>query len=366
MRGLVLRLAGLNAGAESAMRLIGFFDTLVEQRLGLDGVLGMAARVAECPVGLAGPGPDGLTAGPDGSTRPGGPPPGAAVRELRGGQCAWLAREGEPQPFDGLLLERLALACDTVLSRRGSEAVPLDPALLETAISSTAPLPERARALRLLGFAPSGPFTVLAVDGGHGPQGLAPVLERLPTAPAGRRRTAALGPVHAVAVAGPLPERLLAPAGFRIGVGPEVTATEAPRSWEGALRALRFAGTSRSDVGLAPVAEEPAIYHSSLGAFEVLARELSGPAIAGIGDLDVLDALAAEPGSGTELLTTLEVLVQAGSLRAAARELHLHHNSVAVRVTRAEAALGYGLGETVGRFRLALALALRRLRDNPA
>ncbi|MFG3530998.1 helix-turn-helix domain-containing protein [Streptomyces sp. NPDC047917] len=366
MRGLVLRLAGLNAGAESAMRLIGFFDTLVEQRLGLDGVLGTAARVAGCPVGLAGPGSDGLAARPDGGTRPGGPPPGAAVRELRGGQCAWLAREGGSQPLDGLFLERLALACDTVLSRRGSEAVPLDPALLETAISSTAPLPERARALRLLGFAPSGPFTVLAVDGGHGPQGLVPVLERLPTAPAGRRRTAALGPVHAVAVAGPLPERLLAPAGFRIGVGPEVTATEAPRSWEGAMRALRFAGTSRSDAGLAPVAEEPAIYHSSLGAFEVLARELSGPAIAGIGDLDVLDALAAEPGSGTELLTTLEVLVQAGSLRAAARDLHLHHNSVAVRVARAEAALGYGLGETVGRFRLALALALRRLRDNPA
>lgn len=70
---------------------------------------------------------------------------------------------------------------------------------------------------------------------------------------------------------GPLPERLLAPAGFRIGVGPEVTASEAPRSWEGAVRALRFAGTSRSDVGLAPVVEEPAIYHSSLGAFEVLA-----------------------------------------------------------------------------------------------
>lgn len=171
--------------------------------------------------------------------------------------------------------------------------------------------------------------------------------------------------MHAVAVAGPLPDRLLAPAGFRIGVGPEVTATEAPRSWEGALRALRFAGTSRSDVGLAPVAEEPAIYHSSLGAFEVLARELSGPAIAGIGDLDVLDALAAEPGSGTELLATLEVLVQAGSLRAAARELHLHHNSVAVRVTRAEAALGYGLGETAGRFRLALALALRPAAGQP-
>ncbi|MEV7713240.1 PucR family transcriptional regulator, partial [Streptomyces sp. NPDC088270] len=71
MRGLVLRLAGLSAGAEGAMRLIGFFDTLVEQRLGLDGVLGMAARVAECPVGLAGPGATGLTARSDGRTRPG-------------------------------------------------------------------------------------------------------------------------------------------------------------------------------------------------------------------------------------------------------------------------------------------------------
>ncbi|MFJ1642315.1 helix-turn-helix domain-containing protein [Streptomyces sp. NPDC088256] len=366
MRGLVLRLAGLSTGAEGAMRLIGFFDTLVEQRLGLDGVLGMAARVAECPVGLAGPGTTGLTARPDGRTRPGGPPAGAAVRELRDGQYAWLARAGAPQPFDALLLERLALACDAVLSRRGGETAPLDPALLETVISSTAPLPERARALRLLGFAPSVPLTLLAVDGGRGPQGLAPVLDRLAPTSVSRSRTAALGSVHAVAVTGPLPERLLAPAGFRIGVGPKVTASEAPRSWEGAVRALRFAGTSRSDVGLAPVVEEPAIYHSSLGAFEVLARELSGPAIADIGDLAVLDALAAEPGSGTELLTTLEVLVQADSLRAAARTLHLHHNSVAVRVARAEAALGYGLGETVGRFRLALALALRRLRDNPA
>ena len=72
MKGQLLRLASLEANAESAMRLVGFFDALVEHRADLRTVVRSAARLAECPVGASAPargvcvrtGADGLSARP--------------------------------------------------------------------------------------------------------------------------------------------------------------------------------------------------------------------------------------------------------------------------------------------------------------
>jgi DNA-binding PucR family transcriptional regulator len=63
------------------------------------------------------------------------------------------------------------------------------------------------------------------------------------------------------------------------------------------------------------------------------------------------------------VIQTLEVLAEAGSLREAARRMHLHHNSIAARVRRAEELLGYKITEPAGGARLQLTLALRRLRS---
>lgn len=344
----------------SAIELVGFFDALVEERLDPESVLRAAAKAAGCRVGLTDGGSGGMRALPDGTLTHGPPPADAAVRPLTSGHRAWLARRGDPRPLDGLLLERLAIACAAALGRADASAVLGAPALLELAISGTAPLPDRARALRLLGTRPGSALTLVAVTGTEDP---GPLLRELAPTTAWTRG-AALGGLHAVAVAGPVERGVPAPAGVRIGVGGTLPAIEAPRSWEGAVHALRFAGTARSDAGLPPRAREPAIYQDRLGAFELLARRLTPADITDVPDIDVLDRLAADP-AGAEVLTALEVVVTTGSLREAARDLHLHHSSVAARVARAEAMLGYGLGRPQGHLRLALALSLRRLRDNP-
>ena len=56
MRGLLLRLSGLDADAESAVRVIGFFDRLITERVGLDALVRSTAELAGCPVGLHAPG----------------------------------------------------------------------------------------------------------------------------------------------------------------------------------------------------------------------------------------------------------------------------------------------------------------------
>jgi DNA-binding PucR family transcriptional regulator len=44
--------------------------------------------------------------------------------------------------------------------------------------------------------------------------------------------------------------------------------------------------------------------------------------------------------------------------------LHRHHSTMPARLARAEAVLGFEVDSPAGRFRLHLALMLRRLRDN--
>src|SRR2546423_10534690 len=121
MKGLLLRLSALDTGAESAVRVIGFFDTLVERRASLETLLRNAAAVAECPVGLCAPEHGvGLRADPAGQLRAAaGPPSQAAVHRI-GRASFWLERHGSAMPLDEIVLERFALAGEILLDRAGA------------------------------------------------------------------------------------------------------------------------------------------------------------------------------------------------------------------------------------------------------
>ncbi|WP_223281229.1 helix-turn-helix domain-containing protein [Streptomyces antnestii] len=67
---------------------------------------------------------------------------------------------------------------------------------------------------------------------------------------------------------------------------------------------------------------------------------------------------------GEDTLSALDALCATGSARKAAALLHRHHSTMPARLTRAEAVLGFEVGSPAGRFRLHLALMLKRLRDN--
>lgn len=338
MRGLLLRLSGLDADAENAVRVIGFFDHLITGRVTLDVLVRNTSQLAECPVGVSSPGRGlALRAEPGSGTSVAGVPAGAARRELEGGTVVWVARDGDPTPLDDMLLERFAIAAAVLLEH---SSVPLpelgDPALVELVLSDGAGTAERSRALHLLGVDPAAELRVLAGLGAGHIEG----------------RAADLGKVRAVLVTGEVPDPVSG--GGRLGVGPRVPAIEAARSWRAARSALRFAADG-----------EPVVWWERLGGLAVLADRLDHTDLAEIADVTALDRLAAEPHGG-DTVAVLDALCATGSARKAAAVVHRHHSTVPARLAHAGSALGFPLDTPSGRFRLHLALVLRRLRDNPA
>ncbi|MEU4253825.1 helix-turn-helix domain-containing protein [Amycolatopsis sp. NPDC026612] len=332
MKGLLLRLSGLDADAENAVRVIGFFDRLITGRAGLDALVRSTAELAGCPVGVHAPGQGlSLRAEPGaGVGTPGAAPAGAAVRTLEGGVVVWVARAGAPVPLDDMLLERFAIAAAILLEHSGVPRPELgDPALVELVLSEDIGTAERSRALHLLGF---GPATRLRVLAGTGVDALG-------------GRSARLGGVRAVLLsgeAGPLPD------GARAGLGPEGPAIEVARSWAAARTALRFTS-----------AAEPLVRWDRLGGLAAFAGKLGPAELAELPDVRALDRLA-----GEDTLAALDALCATGSARKAAAVLHRHHSTMPARLARAEAVLGFEVDSPAGRFRLHLALMLRRLRDN--
>jgi DNA-binding PucR family transcriptional regulator len=79
-------------------------------------------------------------------------------------------------------------------------------------------------------------------------------------------------------------------------------------------------------------------------------------------DVAALDALAADRAG----IPTLDALIRAGTARAAAAELGLHHSTVQSRLAVAAAGLGYGPRTPDGRTRYVLARTLQRLRNTPS
>ncbi|MFG1696583.1 PucR family transcriptional regulator [Nonomuraea sp. NPDC049309] len=386
MQGLLLRLSTLDADAESAVRVIAYFDSLVRDHVAVPTLLTATARLAQCPVGLYDAATGRRTrATPDGRTGPPGTAPdtapgtatgeGVLVRRLACGLGAvWIEREGPPHGLDEIVLERYAAAAEVTLERAAALVrAGQDPALVELVLSAETGETERARALRLLGFDPAAPLCALAVAPpaqGHG-------RSRPPEAgpAAGLRamghhvRTAAIGDIQAVLVTptvpqvttpavtpaqgtgpdvlGPRLERLAAAGdGARVGVGPELPGARAAESWAGARTALRFTGP-----------HDRVIRWSELGALALFA-DLPEQAIAELDDVRAMSRLS------DESLQAIRALCQAGSIRGAAAALHLHHSSLAARVARAESVLGFSPAEPSGRLRAHLALALLRLLAN--
>ncbi|MCT4352586.1 helix-turn-helix domain-containing protein [Streptomyces sp. Je 1-79] len=103
--------------AEAAPALLARFDALFRSAADADELVRAAARLAGCTAGLTddrGPSRRVLRRGPAG----GAPDPGEAAPSTRRvialhGRAAgevWIERAGDPLPFDGLLVERMALA----------------------------------------------------------------------------------------------------------------------------------------------------------------------------------------------------------------------------------------------------------------
>lgn len=347
MKGLLLRLSALDAGAETAVRVIAFFDRLIEHRATAVELVRSAAALAECPVGLERPGEPTLRHASDGAvvTAPIDPAAVNGVDLAPAGGRVWLERPGGPGPFDDLVLERLALS---VRLLSGSAPHLADPALVELVLSEREGPEDRVRALHLLGLDPAAPVRVVAVAAPD-PRAAAVALlgGRLPP------RVAVIDGLAAVLVQRWEPTDLDPAPGVRVGVGGATAGVAARRSWAQARLAVRFA--------VADGLGEPMIEHNGLGSLALLA-EVPAERLRAQPDVAALAALAATP-SGALDVATLEAFCRTGSLRQAAAQLHLHHSSVAARLAHVEQALGWRVEQPTGRFRAQFALLARRLAD---
>jgi hypothetical protein len=341
MEALVERLSQLDSQAEGAIRVVMFYDTLIQRRVDLPALARASAGLAECVAGirLHGTGRT-IRVGPDGRPAPAPQPPASTTAPITLDEeeigTVWLERPSPPGPLDQLLLDRLAIAAAAVVERYGPARTTMaDPALVELAISADSDQAARARALRLLGFPADLPVRVAAVR------------SRLPldqvgglVCPARPVKAAPLADVGVILATTLEPARF--PAGVRAGIG---AADRPDRSWRQARTALRFT-TPR----------QPVVHHTDLGALALLA-EIPHDAARDNADVAAITRMAGNP----EDLETLDAYCTTGSVRRAAELLHLHHSSVARRLDQLGKTLGIDLTEPTGLTRARLALTAWRL-----
>ncbi|GCB53153.1 helix-turn-helix domain-containing protein [Streptomyces sp. NL15-2K] len=360
MKGLLLRLSALDADAAAALRVIAHFEALLGAgRLDAESLVRSTAGLAECPAGLEAGGRV-VRFGPAGAV-PAGPavrPSGSA--EFPPGGRVWLERSGAPGPFDELVLEWMAIAAGVLHGSRQQDTAPAqvaDPALVERVLSEREAVEDRARALRLLGLVPEQPLRVVAVAG---PAAVA-LLGRRELRPG--VRVAAVGPLAVALAPGAesVADELRAyvrehsSEGVRIGVGGSAPALDAGASWAQARLALRFA------VEVAGLPEEAIVDHDTLGPVALLA-DIPVNRLRAQPDVRALVGLAEGKG-GPAALAALTAFLRTGSLRHAAADLHLHHSSVAARLSGVETTLGYRLSDPRARFRAQLTLYALRLAE---
>jgi hypothetical protein len=337
VRELLGRLSALDPNAESAVRVIAYFDALVERHAGVEAFVRGAAVLAGCPAGLHHPerhlylrvDPQGHRLDPV-SYSAGWP---VAPLDDVDGAAVWLERSAEVTPTDAMILERLAAGARVVLERTRARASRRDPALVELLLDGNADADDRARAARRLGLAADVPVRAVA---------------SLPPEPS-RRWSTELGGVGASLVTGDtdIPTRA--------GIGPAGPPADLPRSWHGALVALRLTGDG-TDRHPGPTQ----LHYDDLGGLALLAETVPADA-ALVDDVRALDRIAEQlPWA----IVTLNALAEHASRRRAAASLHIHHSTLQERATHLERALGYPLDTAAGHNRLYLALVLRRLHRN--
>lgn len=323
MQELVGRLTAVDAEATETLKVIAYFDALVDGHATTEVLLRGAAILSGCPAGQTVAGRT-LRVDATGARSP-GPQGEWRSRSFSDGGVAWLERTGAPHANDEMILERLAIAL-AITHERTSPAAASRRAI-ETLIDDQAAPEARMDAARRLHLDPLGRYRVVATPGSlTGPATSVVVGTRF-------------GAVR-VSVGGDA-----APAD-RAGVGLAMAPTSLDRSWSSALIALRLSS-----------ARQPVVRADDLGALLLLAAA-SDSETEEVPDVSAVRRLLdAHPGAEA----ILDAIAATDSLRAAGVETGLHHSTVQAKASSFSEALGFDLRSAGGRLRLALALAGHRL-----
>ncbi len=355
MQELVGRLTALDPQASESLKVIAYFDALVDGHANPEVLLRGAAVLSGCAAGVAS-GVACLRVDQSGVRRgPAVVPPLGRWPEhaVAGGGRAWIERAGPAHANDAMILERLAIGLSIAVERMAPATVAWR--AVDTVIDPAESLEHRMSAAVRLRLDASLRLRVIAQ----------PAREPVGNA---RHNTVVVTPVGAIrAIIGPVggpaaPAQSGAGAANagtnghasgdtarRAGLGTVGDAAHLSRSWASALLALRL--TSR---------RRPVLDAEVLGSVLLIAEAADAHAEPHP-DLATLERVVHRDGRALNLF---ESLLATDSLRGAAGELGLHHSTLQARVAELSTELGYDIRRTDGRTRLSLALSLHLLATN--
>ena len=380
MHQLVGRLTALDPEASESLKVIAYFDALVDGHANVEVLLRGAAVLSGCAAGFA---ISGLTRRVDASGRPSAIDSASAAtpwprHALGPDGHVWIERDGAAHANDDMILERLAIA--VAITQERSTPVIAQRRAVETVLDESAAVADRLAAAALLRLDPARRFEVSALPAtDDAPTGYQTVLVtragvvRAVIRPAGhpadtrqptdtsqpadtRQPTDTSHPTdtrHPADTAGsqPAPGARVGAhtVARRVGVGFAVMPGELDRSWHSALLALRMTGP-----------REPILRADGLGALLMLAEAADDRAHEHP-DVTALKAVMTSSASAREVI---EAVAATESARAAARELGLHHSTVQARLAELSLQVGFDVRTPAGRTRLGLALRLCHLATN--
>lgn len=370
MRTFLLQIAKSDSLAESGLKVIGYFDALVEHRATLEACVRAAAALSQCEAGLR----DKTSPACVRYNRRGllldGPAAPTTSHAVRIGDRnvgeVWLERKEGPALLDELIVERLALAAGVLwrASPRPSRSVA---GLIELVVGTRSTTEDRGRALKLLGLSAERALDVAAVAGADADTLGADLARVHQWTLQGLReddqivvRSALVGNAGVVLAQprlrpvgdpdGARPPLSDVTAGLVVGTARGRAAAHAADAWGEAQTATRFCGL----LGFGNVVD-----YDDLGSLAMLA-DLPQMAIGSNSDVRAVAELASTP-RGLKTLETLQQRLASGSIREAATALYLHHSSVRYRLRHAEESLDLKLNEPRDRLRAELAVILWRM-----
>jgi hypothetical protein len=329
MQDLLGRLTALDPDASETLKVVTYFDALVERSVGVESMLRGAAVLSGATVGQR----DGrqiMRVRADGvRIDPIDPRDGWMRRDSGPDAVVWIEREGQEHTNDAMILERLALALGIIRARRSVGTA----SAVELAISSYAGVDERMTALSRLRLS-SGPLCVVA-----SPPDPAPLAQH---------PSAVIATRHGLTRATILPAEWSAAEAWdpaddgRRGIGTPGPEAQLPASWSSALIAVRLTTPA-----------EPVLAAADLGALLLVAENADSGALHP--DATTLAGLDARS------LELLDAVVDEQSVRAAAVRLGRHHSSVQDRLSVLTETLGYDPRTSRGHARFVVARMLLRL-----
>ncbi|MCS5723627.1 helix-turn-helix domain-containing protein [Herbiconiux sp. CPCC 203407] len=333
MQELVGRLTALDAEATETLKVIAYFDALVDGHASLHVLVRGAAILSGCATGFVADDRS-LRVDAAGMRSTGS----VDVSDLRSSWpshgfgdagLAWIERDGPAHANDGMILERLAIALDIAVERTSPAAA--SRRALSTLVDPDSSADTRLEAAGRLHLDTTGStrYRVIATPASAAATGPSIVIG----SPAGHVRVF-------------VREVSSEPGSYeRAGIGIATASDGLDRSSASALTALRL--TSRYEL---------VVHADQLGAARVFVETVDDHAL----EAPDVQALAELIRSQPRAEHLLHAITGTDSLRAVALELGLHHSTVQARVAALGETLGFDIRSPRGRTRLSLALLLHR------